>query len=426
MLFSNIYKILIGIGYFNFFVLSFLQKQERSAMMQGNKKLLIYILMTGVFGILNTEMGFIGILPQIAQRYDVSLSHAGLLISLFALGVAIAGPIMPLIFSRFNRKTVMLFVLGIFTVCNTISVFTTDFNLLLVVRVLPALFHPVYVSMAFTVAAALAGEKEAPKAAAKINIGVSAGMVAGVPISNFLAEAVSLSASMSFFALTTFLVLLATVFFIPSLPAEGRLSYGKQLAVLKKPMVWASIFAVLFLNGSVFGVFNYWAAYLGSVAGLAPAFISLLLFGYGFCNIFGSMAAGNLLSSRPEATVKIFPFLLGALYILLLTGGNGWTLVVVLTLLWGILAGINANINQFWLTHAAPEAPDFANGLFLTAANLGTMAATTVSGLFINRWGTEPVVGGGLLFIAVAGIIFWGQCHRHSIDPVTLTAGQEG
>lgn len=392
--------------------------------MLNNKNLLIFILATGVFGILNTEMGFIGILPYIAERYDVTIVHAGLLISLFALGVAVAGPTMPLVFSRFNRKYIMLLVLGVFTVCNTISVFAEDFNLLLVVRVLPAFLHPVYCSMAFTVAAALAGAKDAPKAVAKINMGVSAGMVVGVPISNFLAENISLTASMSFFAITTFLVMLATAFLVPSMPAEGRLTYGEQLAVLKKPMVWASIFAVIFLNGSVFGVFNYLAEYLASVSGLAPTLVSLLLFVYGLCNIFGSMIAGNLLSSRPMDTVKIFPFFLGAVYLLFLLGGNAFPLVAVLTVFWGLLAGINANINQFWLSHAAPEAPDFANGLFLTAANLGCMAGTAISGMFIEAWGTEYVVCGGLVFTVAAGIIFWSQCHKGSMNPALIPANE--
>lgn len=392
--------------------------------MLNNKNLLIFILATGVFGILNTEMGFIGILPYIAERYDVTIVHAGLLISLFALGVAVAGPTMPLVFSRFNRKYIMLLVLGVFTVCNTISVFAEDFNLLLVVRVLPAFLHPVYCSMAFTVAAALAGAKDAPKAVAKINMGVSAGMVVGVPISNFLAENISLTASMSFFAITTFLVMLATAFLVPSMPTEGRLTYGEQLAVLKKPMVWASIFAVIFLNGSVFGVFNYLAEYLASVSGLSPTLVSLLLFVYGLCNIFGSMIAGNLLSSRPIGTVKIFPFFLGAVYLLFLLGGNAFPLVAVLTVFWGLLAGINANINQYWLSHAAPEAPDFANGLFLTAANLGCMAGTAISGMFIEAWGTEYVVCGGLVFIVAAGIIFWSQCHKGSMNPVLIPANE--
>ncbi|MGX8719078.1 MAG: MFS transporter, partial [Desulfovibrio sp.] len=205
--------------------------------MQPNKNILIFILMTGVFGILNTEMGFIGILPHIAERYGVGIVHAGLLISLFALGVAVAGPTMPLLLSRFDRKRIMLLVLGLFTVCNTVSIFAQDFELLLAVRVLPAFFHPVYCSMAFTVAAGLAGAKDAPKAVARINIGVAAGMVAGVPVSNFLAENISLQASMSFFAIVTALSLLATVFFVPAMPAERQMSYGSQLKVLKKPVL---------------------------------------------------------------------------------------------------------------------------------------------------------------------------------------------
>ena len=174
-----------------------------------NKNLLTGILMLGVFGILNTEMGFIGILPYIAENFNVTIVEAGLLISGFALGVAIAGPTMPLFFSRFNRKYVMLLVLGVFTICNTIAIFTTNFNVLLAARVLPALLHPVYCSMAFTVAAMLAGPKNAPKGVAKINIGVSAGMVVGVPISNFLAENISLSAAMVFFAAVTAAALIA-------------------------------------------------------------------------------------------------------------------------------------------------------------------------------------------------------------------------
>ena len=276
--------------------------------------------MVGVFGILNTEMGIIGILPYVSEAYGVGIVDAGLLISLFALCVAVAGPTMPLLCSRFNRKHVMLFVLGLFTVCNTISVFADDFDLLLAVRVLPAFFHPVYCSMAFTVAAAIVGPALAPKAVAKISIGVSGGMVVGVPISNFLAENISLAASMSFFAVTTFAVFLATLFLVPSMPVKERMTYGSQLGVLKKPMVWASILAVIFLNGSVFGVFNYLAEYLASVTGLAPSLVSVMLFAYGACNILGSMIAGNLLTSRAESTVKCFPFALAAIYLMLFSG----------------------------------------------------------------------------------------------------------
>ncbi len=379
-----------------------------------NKTVMLLILAAGVFGILNTEMGFIGILPYIAAYYQVSVVQAGWLISLFALGVAVAGPTMPLFMSRFNRKWVMVFILGLFTICSTLAVLAENFYVLLAVRVLPAFFHPVYCAMAFTVAAGLAKPGEEPKMVAKINMGVAAGMVAGVPISNFLAEQFSLAASMGFFALATLLVMLATLWFMPSLPVKERLSYGQQLSVLKKPMVWASIVAVIFLNGSIFGVFNYLAEYLGVVSGVAPALVSMMLFVYGLCNILGSMLAGNLLTVRPLFTVKAFPFAAALIYLVLLGGGSAWPFMGIVVVPWGILAGINGNVNQYWISHAALEAPDFANGLFLTAANLGCVFGTTVSGKFIDTLGLEFVVLGGLLFCLLAAVVLWGQCCKQA------------
>ena len=376
-----------------------------------NENVMLLILAAGVFGILNTEMGFIGILPYIAAYYQVSVVQAGWLISLFALSVAVAGPTMPLLMSRFNRKWVMVFILGLFTICSTLAVFAENFYVLLAVRVLPAFFHPVYCAMAFTVAAGLANPGEEPKMVAKINMGVAAGMVAGVPISNFLAEQFSLAASLAFFALATLLVMLATLWFMPSLPVKERLSYGQQLSVLKKPLVWASIVAVIFLNGSIFGVFNYLAEYLGVVSGVAPALVSILLLAYGLCNILGSMLAGNLLTVRPLFTVKVFPFAAALIYLVMLSGGSAWPFMGMVVVLWGILAGINGNINQYWISQAAPEAPDFANGLFLTAANLGCVMGTTVSGKFIDMLGLEFVVLGGLLFCLLAALVLGGQCY---------------
>lgn len=374
------------------------------------KNVLLFILAAGVFGILNTEMGFIGILPYVSEKYNVTIVQAGWLISLFALGVAIAGPTMPLSMSRFNRKHVMVFILGLFTLCNVVAIFAEDFYLLLAVRVLPAFFHPVYCAMAFSVAAALAAPGEEPKAVAKINVGVSAGMVAGVPVSNFLAEQISLSASMTFFALATMLVLLATLWLVPSMPVQSRMSYGSQLTVLKKPQLWASIVAVVFLNGSIFGVFNYLADFLSVVSGVAPALVSILLFAYGMCNILGSLLAGNLLTIRPLSVVKAFPLVTAMLYGIMLGGGSAWPFMGAVVILWGILGGINGNINQYWIAKAAPEAPDFANGLFLTAANIGCVLGTTVGGWFIESWGTIFVVMAGLMLCGAAALLVWGQC----------------
>jgi predicted MFS family arabinose efflux permease len=366
--------------------------------------LLIFILTIGVFGILNTEMGFIGILPAIAEHFDVSISEAGLLVSLFALAVAVSGPIVPLLFSGMNRKKVMLLVLGIFVLGNIVSIFTTNFNVLLVARIIPAFFHPVYVSIAMSVAASSVREEEAPKAISKVFIGVSAGMVVGVPIASFIANSATLQMAMVFFAVINALVFIATLLFIPSLPVKARLSYGAQVSVLKKSVTWLSIAAVILLNSAVFGVYTYFAEYLDKVTDMPSNTISLILLLYGAANIIGNVIAGKLLVNHTLKSVVAFPILLGAVYILLFLFGQYSIPMEIVTVIWGILAGIGANMNQYLMSSSAPEAPDFANGLFLSSCNIGTTVGAAVGGIFIAGMGISYVVLVGVLSVIFSSV----------------------
>lgn len=369
------------------------------------KSLIIFILSLGVFSIINTEMGIIGIMPLISEQYQVSISDAGLMVSLFALAVAIAGPTMPLLFSGMNRKWAMLMVLGIFTVCNVIAAFAPDFTIALIARVLPAFFHPIYVSLALTVAGTSVGEQEAPKAVSKVLMGVSAGMVLGVPIVSFIANATSLVVGMLFFAVVNFVSLIATIIMIPSSPITEKLTYGEQLSCLKLPLTWLSIFGVVCLNGAIFGVYSYMAEYLGAVTSLSDNAVSIMLLVYGLANIVGNMIGGKELSTRPIKFIKVFPLILLGVYIILFLIGEFSIPMAIVTFVWGVLAGAAGNINQYWITSAVPKAPEFGNGLFLAATNLGTTIGTTICGLFITSININSVVFGGMMMLII-GMLF--------------------
>ncbi|MGG7618491.1 MFS transporter [Bacillus coreaensis] len=382
--------------------------------MAKQNNLLIFILTIGVFGILNTEMEVIGILPSLAEHFNVSVSKAGLLVSLFALVIAVSGPTMPLLFSGINRKKVMLLVLGVFVVGNIVSIFTTNFSIALIARVIPALFHPIYCSLAFSVAAASVSKEEAPKAVSKVFIGVSAGMVVGVPIASFIASTISLQMAMVFFAVVNAIAFFATLLFVPSMPVTEKLSYGAKLSVLKKFVTWQSIVAVIFLNSAIFGVYSYLAEYLKTVTNMSSNTITIMLFVFGGANIIGNVLAGKLLTKNALSSVVLFPFVLGAVYILLFLFGHLSVPMAIITLFWGILAGVGGNINQYWIMSSAPEAPDFANGLFLTSANLGTTIGAAIGGLFISSMGTEYVVLVGILSLVLGSVSIFLRNYMYS------------
>lgn len=367
--------------------------------------LLVFILTVGVFGIINTEMGVIGILPLIAETFHVTVPQAGLTVSIFALVVALSAPITPLLFSGMNRKTVMLLALGTFTLSNIISMMTSNFTVLLIARALPAFLHPVYVSMAFTLAASSVSKEKAPKAVARVFIGVSAGMVLGVPVTSFIASEVSFTMGMAFFTFVNALVLIATLFFVPSMPVKEKRSYGSQLSVLKKNSIWYSILAVTLINGALFGFFSYMSDYLKTITAVPYNIISILLLIYGLSNIAGNVIAGKQLATNPIRSMIFIPFALLVFYVCLFILGEWLAAMAVIILILGILAGYGQNTMQYMLTEAAPEAPDFANGLYLLSANLGTTMGAAVCGAFITAFDTRYSVFGSLLFL-LASIVF--------------------
>ncbi|MEO1770368.1 MFS transporter [Candidatus Enterococcus ferrettii] len=372
--------------------------------MDKQNRLLILLLTVGVFGILNTEMGIVGILPQIAEQFHVSVPTAGWLVSGFALVVAFAGPTMPLLFSKVNRKTVMLLALGIFTVSNVISMFATNFTILLLARIIPAAFHPIYVSMAMTVAGTSVPPEQSAKAVSKVFIGVSAGMVLGVPVTSFIATETSFMMAMLFFAAVNAVVFIATIFVIPSMPVKETLSYGKQLGVLKKPIMIFSILIVVFLNGAIFGFYSYLSDFLGNVTDISVRTISLVLLFYGLANIVGNVIAGRILTIDPRRSTFVLPFTLFATYLLLFVFGHLSLMTTLIVALIGVLAGVNSNVNQYLISEAGSEAPDFSNGLYLTAANLGTTFGTFFCGFFITEMGTQYSLFGTLIFV-VLGLV---------------------
>jgi DHA1 family inner membrane transport protein len=379
--------------------------EQESKLKLNSGTLLVFILTVGVFGIINTEMGVIGILPLIAETFHVTVPQAGWTVSIFALVVALSAPVTPLLFSGVNRKKVMLLALGVFTLSNIISMLTSNFAVLLIARALPAFLHPVYVSMAFTVAAASVGKEKAPKAVAKVFIGVSAGMVLGVPVTSYIASEVSFTMGMAFFTVVNALVFIATVLFVPSMPVRQKLSYGEQLSVLSKKITWHSIVAVTLINGALFGFFSYMSDYLKMVTKVSYHVISIMLLIYGIANIIGNVIAGKQLAVNPVRSMMLVPFMLFASYICLYFLGEWMTAMAIIILILGILAGYAQNTMQYMITDAAPETPNFANGLFLLSANLGTTIGAAVCGLFITYWGTRFSVFGSLLFLIVS-IVF--------------------
>ncbi|MDR0271121.1 MFS transporter [Paenibacillus sp.] len=363
----------------------------------------ILFIALGIFSIINTELGVVGLLPLIMKKYGVTAPQAGMLVSSFALIIALFGPWMTLLMSRWNRKRVLTGVLTLFAVFNLLSAFAPSFSILLTFRVIPAFFHPVYFSIAFVLATVLSDKERAALASRKVFLGVSTGMVLGIPITSYVANQFSLGAAFVLSAIVNGVACLGIAFMVPSTADELKsTSIGGQLGVLRKPVLWLNIGAASFILAAMFAVYSYFAEFMGQRPGMNGSMVSILLVVFGASGVVGNWYAGKLLGRSLTRTTLLYPVALALCYILLHYTGVSLIWIGIIVVLWGAVHTSGLIVSQIWLTSEAPEAPEFANSLFVSFSNLGVTIGTAVGGWLIARAGTIEVIWGGILFAALA------------------------
>lgn len=380
-----------------------------------NENIIIYIMMLGTFGVLSTEMGVVGILPQIAEYFNVNITQAGLFVSLFALTIAICGIFMPLVFSKFDRKKSFILVLAIFTIFSTIGAFVTDFNIALICRIIPAIFHPIYCGLALTVAAEIVEPEKAQDAVSKVIMGVSAGMIVGVPITTFVATNFGYQYAMMWFSIVTLIALIATIIFFPSLPGKEQ-SYGGQVSVAKTGIFIISTLGVIFLNAGMYTSYSYISEFLNAITNIFRSELSIVLFIYGIASIAGNWIGAKLLNSNTNKTVLSFPIIFSILLLGVFTFGSMKIPTIILMALWGLLAGIGNDIAQYWMVSAAPQAPEFANGIFLSMGNVGVTIGTTIAGAVVLSMGVQYVMLAAIAILILDLILLFIRTNRYTTE----------
>lgn len=370
--------------------------------MKKNNSMLIWTLSAAVFGVITTELGTIGLLPQIMQQLKVDATKAGYLVSLYALVVAVTGPFVTLFLSRFNKKTVLVSIMAIFVVSNMIYALTGFFELMLIFRVIPAFVHAAFFSAALVVATnAVPSEKKAG-AAAKVFAGVAAGLVLGIPLSVLIADHASLAAAFYFAAAVNAVALIGIIVFIPTLPGAKSLSYGDQFGILKSGGVWMAISTVVFVFAAMFSAFSYISDFLGKVPAFDTNIVSIMLIVFGICGFIGNFLYSHMLQRNVPRTTLLYPVIYAVIYIAIFELGASQAAMWGLLVPWGILHSSGLVVSQHWLSEEAKEAPEFANSLYMSFSNLGITVGAMVGGWFIAGIGPQSVMLSGALFAALA------------------------
>lgn len=371
-------------------------------------KRIAYVGCLGVIGIISTEFGIIGILPQIAAHYGINIGTAAYLLSAFALFIALTGPFTVLYASRFDKKKIMLCSIGLFFLSNFFSIFSPPFPILMVLRILPTLLHPAFFSMAIAAAVKGTSQKEQMHLTAIIIGGIALAQVTLIPLSAFLASIYTWQSTYAVQGSILLLTLLVIQRHVPSLPNEKPASYRSQLAILAEPRFISGTLVNLSLITAWFCSYSYFADYLAREKHMGEQEISLLLLLFGAMGVASNHAAGKLLGKSMFWTALLF---ISGIFIVPLAfehSGTSFFNIAAVTAIWGILYGPCFLIGVGYMVSAAPDAKEFANSLQTSFGNLGVSMGTAAGGFFINQYGiaVTPWVGTVFGLLAILAIIW--------------------
>jgi MFS transporter, DHA1 family, inner membrane transport protein len=340
-------------------------------------------LAVSAFGIGTSEFIIMGLLPDLAHSFRVSIPKTGILVSGYALSVTLGSPLVALALSRMDRKRALLILMGMFLVGNALCALAPTFLLLLLARILTALCHGAFFGIGSIVASHLVPRSERAQAIALMFSGLTLANVLGVPAGTALGQAFGWR--FAFWALVPICLIagVGLLRLVPHQPAE-RIHLKHEFHAVVRPQVQLVLALSTLSSVSLFCVFTYIAPILEQVTHLSPAAVTrvLVVFGVG-------ITVGNLLGGR-LADWKQMPVLLGGIMLLILMflamPFLELTVVpaVIMVLVWGCIHFAAGAPLQSRIVDQAKGAPNLASTLNQGAFNLGNALGASLGGIMLT------------------------------------------
>ncbi|HEY7864563.1 MAG TPA: MFS transporter, partial [Psychromonas sp.] len=334
---------------------------------------------------------------------------AGLLVSLYAVGVAIGAPVLTALTGSWNRKHVLLCVMGLFVAGNILAWQAPGYETLIAARILTGLAHGVFFSIGTTIATGLVSKEKAASAIAIMFTGLTVALVTGVPLGTYIGQTFGWQATFLAVALLGLIALIGSALLVPNnLQQAAATKIAAQLKVLSEPRLLL-VYAITAIGyGGSFIAFTYLAPILEQISGFDSSSIGLIMLVYGVSVAVGNIWGGKMADKMGpiKALTIIFTALAVVLLVFSFTAFNPIAAIVTI-LVWGAFAFGNVPGLQVYVVTLAeehtPDAVDVASGLNIAAFNVGIALGAWGGGLIVEQAGlmNTPWIGALVVLFAL-------------------------
>lgn len=367
-----------------------------------------YVGALGLLSIITTEFGVIGVLPQIASHYQISIDQASWLLSGFALVIALFGPFMTMLTAHIEKKTSMLLAIALFSITSFCSVLLPSFGILLALRMIPALLQPVYIANALAIAVNTSPEEQSSNRMSIVFSGITIASFTTIPLATYWTNLVGLQAIFVIQGIISAVAFVAIYRVLPTVRGEKKNIKINELNWLKKAPFIRSALVNLFVIAMWFSVYSYFADYLNKEKQLSGFEVSMMILLFGIVGVVAMYFGGKLLKKGVVFSNVIY--VVGAMGIatLLYLSANNLLLIIGLIALWSLFyTPVFLNVTAF-LQRTTSISFELGSSLSTSLGNLGIALGTFVGGKVITNYGIQhlPLVMFGFAGLSLILIFF--------------------
>ncbi|WP_329353187.1 MFS transporter [Streptomyces sp. NBC_01261] len=356
----------------------------------------VLVLAAGTFLMGTTEFVIAGLLPEISEDLNVSVSQAGLLITAFAAGMIVGAPAMAIATLRLPRRSTLVLALVVFALGHVVAALSSSFAAVLAARVVTALATGAFWCVGAVVATTAAGPAATSRALGLLLGGMNLANVAGVPLGSWLGQVSDWRGP--FWVLAALSAGAAAVIgrFVPDEERRETRSVRAEFTALRQGRVWLALSAIALLLGGVLATYTYISPLLTERAGLPAWAVPLVLTGYGLGALLGTTVGGRMGDRRPLATLVTTAAASTLVLFLLVFLSTSPVASVVLVTVMGVTGFAATPVLGALVMRFAGSAPTLASALSSSASNVGIAIGSGVAGIALGsslRQAGPPLVG---------------------------------
>ncbi|MFH5186828.1 MFS transporter [Paenibacillus sp. TAB 01] len=390
--------------------------------------LALLALAISAFAIGTTEFISVGLLPLIAEDLHISVTTAGLTVTLYALGVTFGAPVLTALTSSISRKTLLFWIMIVFILGNSLAAVSSGIGLLLTARVISALSHGIFMSIGSTIAADLVPENRRASAIAMMFSGLTVATVTGVPLGTYLGQQWGWRAAFIAIVAVGIVALIANMILVPSQLRKGaKIMLRDQVKLVTNGRLLL-VFAITALGyGGTFVVFTYLSPLLHDITGFQEKTVAAILLLYGIAIAIGN-AIGGKAANRKPVNALFYMFAVQALVLLILAFTAPFKTAGLITIFFmGLLAFMNVPGLQVYVVMLAerytPKSVDVASAINIAAFNAGIAIGAYLGGVVTDTIGLIHTTWVGALMVLGAVVLTGWSRALEKKTPAAASAG---